>query len=68
MDLPRDQAMSEQLPEILTPAELAELLRMHLWTVYEHLRTGAIPGARKIGQSWRISRDVVLEWIKEGER
>lgn len=55
------------MPELLTPDELAALLRMNVWTVYEHLKAGIIPGAKKIGGSWRIHRDTVIEWIKEGE-
>lgn len=54
------------MPEFLNPRELAELLRLNVWTVYEHLRGGLIPGAKKIGQSWRIHRDTVIKWIAEG--
>jgi excisionase family DNA binding protein len=38
---------------LLTPEEVAERLRLHSRTVYEHLRAGTIP-AVKIGGSWRI--------------
>lgn len=56
------------MPELLTPDELAELLRLSPRTIYELLQTGEIPGAKKVGRAWRIHRDTVLEWIKGGER
>ena len=40
---------------VLTPADIAVLLKMELRTVQRHLKNGAIPG-RKFGGSWRSSR------------
>ena len=57
-------AVSEkELPAVLTVDELASLLRLNRKTTYEALARGEIPGARRIGRSYRISRDAVLQWF-----
>ena len=53
----------KSLPEILTVDEVAKLLRVNPKTVYAAIRRGDIPGARRIGATIRVSRDVVLRWI-----
>ena len=54
------------LPLLLNVAEMAQLLRLAEWTVYELLRQDKIPGARKVGRSWRVHRDIFLKWIADG--
>ena len=48
------------MEEIMTPSEVAALLKIHLKTVYKLAEKGVIPGNR-IGRSWRFSRGDVLE-------
>ena len=50
------------MEEIMTPSEVAALLKIHLKTVYKLAEKGVIPGNR-IGRSWRFSRDDVLELV-----
>lgn len=50
------------MEEIMTPAEVAALLKIHLKTVYKLAEKGVIPGNR-IGRSWRFSRNDVLELV-----
>ncbi len=50
------------MEEILTPSEVAALLKIHLKTVYKLAEKGVIPGNR-IGRSWRFSRGDVLELV-----
>lgn len=45
--------------ETYCAAEVAELLGVHVKTVYRWFRSGALPGA-KVGGTWRISA-VALE-------
>lgn len=45
--------------EVLTPAEVAALLQIHVKTVYRLTRLGLLPGSR-IGHRWRFSRDEIL--------
>lgn len=42
------------------PATVANRVDLHRQTVYELLRDGEVPGARKIGGAWRIP-----EWAVE---
>ncbi len=57
----------ERAPSVLTVDELAALLRLNRKTVYEALARGEIPGARRIGSSYRILRDAVLEWLASSQ-
>ena len=50
------------MEEIMTPSEVAALLKIHLKTVYKLAEKGVIPGNR-IGRSWRFSRSDVLELV-----
>ncbi|HMI86991.1 MAG TPA: helix-turn-helix domain-containing protein [Polyangiaceae bacterium] len=52
------------LPPILTVDELADFLRLNRKTVYEAVSHGDIPGVRRIGHTFRISRDAVLQWLR----
>ena len=51
-----------RMEEIMTPSEVAALLKIHLKTVYKLAEKGVIPGSR-IGRSWRFSRNDVLELV-----
>ncbi len=57
----------EGLEEIITPIEVASLLRIHVKTVYRLAEEGLIPGKR-IGRSWRFRRSSVLELISHEEK
>lgn len=50
------------MEEIMTPSEVAALLKIHLKTVYKLAEKGVIPGNR-IGRSWRFSRSDVLDLV-----
>jgi len=52
----------ERVEEILTPSNVAALLKIHIQTVYRLAAEGKIPGNR-IGRSWRFSRKDVLDLI-----
>lgn len=51
------------LPTILTPEEVADLLRMNKAAIYRWLNEGYLPG-HKIGNNWRILRDDLQEWMR----
>ena len=51
--------------EILTCAEVATLLKLHLKTVYKLVEDGTIPGTR-IGRSWRFDRGEIEALLKKG--
>jgi excisionase family DNA binding protein len=48
--------------EVLSPAEVADLLQVEESVIEELAESGEIPG-RKIGDEWRFSRTAVLEWL-----
>lgn len=50
------------MEEIVTPADVAALLKMHLKTVYKLAEKGVIPGKR-VGRSWRFNRSDILELV-----
>jgi excisionase family DNA binding protein len=48
--------------EVLSPAEVADLLQVEESVVQELAKAGELPG-RKIGDEWRFARTAVLEWL-----
>ncbi len=52
-------------PEILTPQEAAEFLRVPLLTVQRQAKAGRLPG-RRIGKEWRFSKTVLVKWMATG--
>ena len=51
-------------PDVLTPAEAAELLRIDEDTVVAMADRGELP-ARRLGDEWRLARSAVLRWLEE---
>src|SRR3954464_494142 len=52
--------------EILTPAQLAQLLQVDEEVVVELAEQRELPG-RKVGEEWRFSREAILAWLAEEE-
>jgi len=50
------------MPEILTPKEVANYLKMSVLTVYKHAKEGVIPGFR-VGNSWRFDKTKIDELL-----
>lgn len=50
------------MEELLTASQVADLLQVHLRTVYKLVRQGAIPG-RKFGGGWRFSKGEILRML-----
>ncbi len=53
--------MSERL---LTPTEVAEVLKVTERTVYGWLRQGQLPG-RKFGRLWRVPADALDRYVRD---
>jgi len=51
------------MEDLLTPQEVADLLRVHLVTVYNWLSSGRLRG-RKAGRAWRITESDVNEFMQ----
>ncbi len=54
----------ENLPPIMTIAEVAQYLGLHELTVRRLAREGQIP-ALKLGRQWRVKRDLLEKWIEK---
>jgi excisionase family DNA binding protein len=50
------------LPDVLTPAQAAELLQVSEEEVVALAEDGALPG-RRIGEQWRFSRPALIDWL-----
>jgi len=50
--------------DILTIGRVAELLHLHVMTVYRLAREGRLPGF-KVGSRWRFRRDVLESWMAD---
>ena len=48
---------------LLTPQEVADLLRVNQVTVYRMARTGTIP-ATKVGRQWRFDYELIRNWLR----
>lgn len=55
--------MFENLPEIMTPRQLADYLLISEMTVKRAMKSGKLK-AFKAGRDWRIERKAVPEWVK----
>jgi len=54
-------------PEVLTTADVAQILRLSVKTVGDMIRNGELP-AMRIGGVWRIRRESLDEWMKKQEQ
>ncbi len=55
-------AAQAETRDVLTAAQLAEVLQVEERTVRELAAKGELPG-RKLGRQWRFSRQAVLDWL-----
>ena len=54
------------MEKMLTATEVAELLQVHLKTVYRLARNGLIPG-KKLGGGWRFNKDEIVKMVSKEE-
>lgn len=57
----------EQMPLVLTPEEVAQLLNLNAQTVRKYARDNTIP-AIKVGKCHRFNRDVIRNLVENGMR
>jgi excisionase family DNA binding protein len=58
----RAEFVPYQTPEVLTPTEAADLLRVEVAVVESLAASHQLP-ARMIAGSWRFSRAAILRWL-----
>ena len=52
-------------PEVLTPAQAADLLQVPEAELIALAEAGELPG-RRIGEHWRFSRPALIAWLAQG--
>ena len=57
----------DTLPPVLTVEEVADLMRVDRKTAYAAIADGGVPGVRRLGRCIRVSRDVFVRWLEEGD-
>lgn len=57
---------AEELPRLLTAAEVAEATSLPLSTVYELTRRDELPVVRIGSRSYRYSSEAIRAWIESG--
>jgi excisionase family DNA binding protein len=62
----RHSFLPSETPEVLTVAELADLLKAEPEVVEALADERRVP-ARRIGDEWRFARAAVLEWLAAGD-
>ena len=54
----------DNLPDIMTPKQLAEFLLISEMTVKRALKSGELQGF-KVRRDWRIEKESVINWVKK---
>lgn len=49
-------------PELLNVEEVAQILHLHVMTVYRLVKEGKLPGF-KVGGRWRFHRNALEDWM-----
>lgn len=62
----RGASMPEELPELMTPEEVAKYLKVSLSTIRRLLRNKELIG-KKVGDQWRIQKQQLLAYIESTE-
>jgi excisionase family DNA binding protein len=52
------------MPEVMTPQQTQELLQISRATFFRWVQAGKLPGAVKIGDSWRVMRDQLRAYLE----
>ncbi|WP_417004270.1 helix-turn-helix domain-containing protein [Adlercreutzia equolifaciens] len=65
---PQTAVMFEGYPDLLTPDDMAEIIRQSAKTVRKLMRTGEIPNAFKIGAYWYVAKADFAEFVERGKR
>lgn len=53
----------QNVRQLITVSEVAQLLAVDVWTVRRYARTGIIP-AYKVGRGYRFDPDTVRAWLE----
>jgi len=54
------------LPDLLTPAEVARWLKTSVKAIYAKAERGTLPGATRLGRRLYFVRDELLRYVEQG--
>lgn len=60
----KDEILSSY-PEVMKPAQVQEALQISRATFFRMIDAGTMPGAVRVGGSWRVIRDRLRQWLIE---
>jgi excisionase family DNA binding protein len=63
--VPLDNKNGSELPKYLTPKQTQELLQISRATFFRMVSEDRLPGAFKLGDSWRVDSEKLIRWIDE---
>jgi excisionase family DNA binding protein len=65
---PRERPLSLPAEALLTPGEVASVLRTSRKSVYSMIERGQIPGIVRLGRKILVRRDRLTRWLSKNER
>ncbi len=63
----RPKTTQRKTIEMLTPGEVAERLKISVYSVRRWIKKGELP-AYRVGRAWRISADDLAQWLSERQK
>lgn len=64
---PKKTVSFKDAPEIMTPDQVQAVLQISRATFFRWVAEDKLPGAVKIGDSWRVTRDVLKAYFYSEE-
>jgi excisionase family DNA binding protein len=63
----RSKTTQRKTIEMLTPGEVAERLKISVYSVRRWIKQGELP-AYRVGRAWRISTDDLAQWLSKRQK
>ena len=54
----------DELPEVMKPEQVQQKIQISRTTFFRLVQSGKLPGAKKVGDSWRIDRDQLRAYFQ----
>ena len=58
----------DELPEVMKPEQVQQKIQISRATFFRLVQSGNLPGAKKVGDSWRIDRDQLRVYFQDEEK
>jgi len=63
----KDDTPWDELPEVMKPEQVQQKIQISRATFFRLVQSGKLPGAKKVGDSWRIDRDQLRAYFQGEE-